>query len=128
MKSSISPTLDWLAIALFIGVGALIVGVGCLAVVAWANAGSRNRALATATLFAAVVLLLVQVPFELRSKSDIALFGAEFTIDRLKPEIRQWKYPDTVGSRAGLEIGVSGVLAKTNPDAFKGEGQKLTQA
>jgi hypothetical protein len=51
MKSSISPTVDGLSITLLIGVGALIIGVGCLSVVAWANAGSRNLALATATLF-----------------------------------------------------------------------------
>jgi hypothetical protein len=70
MKVIHSPTLDGLSITLLIGVGALIVGVCCLAVVAWANAGSRNLALATATLFAAVVLLIVQIPFELRSKSN----------------------------------------------------------
>jgi len=127
MKSSISPTLDGLSITLLIGVGALIVGVGCLAVVAWANAGSRNLALATATLFAAVVLLIVQIPFELRSKSNTELFSAEFTIDHLKPQIRQWNYPDTVGSRIGLEMAASDALAATNPDAFKVDGQKLTQ-
>jgi hypothetical protein len=128
MKSSVSPLpLDWLSITLFIGVCALIVGIICLGLVAWANLGSRNLVLATTTLFAAIVLALAQIPFELRSKSDTALFNAEYTIDRLKPEIRQWRYPDTVGARAGLEIGVSGMLAKTNPDAFKGDGQKLTQ-
>ena len=94
MKTSVSPSLDWLSVTLLIGVCALIVGIICLAIVAWANAGSRNLPLAVAALFAAVVLLIVQLPFELRSKSDTALFGAEFTIDRLKPEIRQWKYPD----------------------------------
>jgi hypothetical protein len=128
MKSSIFPTLDGLSITLFIGVGALIIGVVCLIVVAWPNFGSRNLALATATLFAAVVLLLVQIPFELRSKSNIELFSSEFTIDHLKPQIRQWSYPQSVaGWRVGLEIGASDALAKTNPDAFKGDGQKLTQ-
>jgi hypothetical protein len=127
MKSSIFPTLDGLSTTLLIGMGALIVGVLCLAFVAWENAGSRNLALATATLFAAVVLLVVQIPFELRSKSNTELFSAEFTIDRLKPQIRQWSYPQTVGWRMGLEIGASDTLAKTNPIAFKGDGQKLTQ-
>ena len=127
MKSSIPPSLDPLTITLLSGVGALIVGVLCLAFVAWANAGSRNLGLATATLFAAVVLLLVQVPFELRSKSDTKLFSAEFTIDHLKPQIRQWNYPQTVGWRIGLEIRASDALANTNLIAFKGDGQKLTQ-
>src|SRR5271166_1921193 len=127
MKSSISPIFDWLSITLLIGVGALLVGVGCLAVVAWANAGSRNLALATATLFAAVVLLVVQIPFELRSKSNTELFSAEFTIDHLKPQVRQWSYPETVRWRISLEIGASDALAKINPNAFKGDGQKLTQ-
>ena len=118
--------MDGLSITLFIGVGALIVGVGCLAVLAWANAGSRNLALATATLFAAVVLLIVQIPFELRRKSNTELFSAEFTIDHLKPEIRQWSYPDTVGWRIGLETAASDALANTSPNAF-GDGQKLIQ-
>jgi hypothetical protein len=127
MKSSISPNLDGLSVTLFIGVGALIVAIGCLAVVAWANAGSRNLALATATLFASGVLLAVQIPFELRSKSDTSLFSAEYTIDRLKPQIRQWSYPATVGWRLTSEVGASDALAKTDPNAFKSDGQKLTQ-
>src|SRR5260370_41333569 len=120
MKSSISPTLDGLSITLLIGVGGLIVGGGCLALVAWANAGSRNLALATATLFAAVVLLVVQIPFELRSKSNTELFSTEFTIDHLKPQIRRWNYPYTEGSRIGLEMSASDALAATNPDASTG--------
>lgn len=127
MKSSISPSFDWLSIVLFIGVGALIVGVICLAVVAWANIGSRNLALASATLFAAVILLIVQLPFELRSKSKTDLFSAEFTIDHLKPQIRQWSYPQNAGWRIGLEIAASDALAKGNPNVFKGDGEKLAK-
>src|SRR5207249_2625309 len=51
----------------------------------------------------------------------------EFTIDHLMPQIRQWSYPDTVGWRIGMEIAASDALAQTNPNAFKGDGQKLTQ-
>jgi hypothetical protein len=118
--------MDWLSIVLVVGVGALVIGIGCLAVVAWANAGSRNLALAIAALIAAVFLLLVQIPFELRSKSETALFGAEYTIDRLKPQIRQWSYP-TSGWRISLEIGASDALAQRDPSAFKGDGQKMIQ-
>jgi hypothetical protein len=106
-------------------VAALVVGIGCLTVVAWANAGSRNIALATAALFASVVLLIVQIPFELRSKHETALFGAEYTIDRLKPQIRQWSYPKTSGWRLTAEVAASDALAKSDPNAFKGDGQRL---
>jgi hypothetical protein len=63
-------TMDRLFITLIVGISALVLGVCCLAVVAWANAASRNLVLATATLFAAVVLLVVQLPFELRGMSN----------------------------------------------------------
>lgn len=121
--SILNPTALW--ITLVVGVGALIVGIVCLCFMAWSNAGSRNLALRTAALFASVVLLLVQIPFELRTNTDTDLFSAEFTINRLQPQIRQWSYPPTVG-RINLEIGASDALANTNPDAFKGDGQKLT--
>jgi hypothetical protein len=121
-------SMDRLFITLIVGIGTLLVGVGCLAAVAWANAASRNLALATATLFAAVVLLVVQLPFELRGKTLTKLFSAEFTIDHAKPQVRQWSYPTSSSSwRIGLEIGASDALAKANPNAFKGDGEKLTR-
>jgi hypothetical protein len=128
MKSWISADMDRLSIVLFVGLVALVVGLGCLVAVAWANAGSRNLALAIAALFASVVLLIVQIPFELRSKSETAMFGAEYTIDRAKPQIRQWSYADHgAGWRITGEIGASDALAKSNPGVFNGDGQKLTQ-
>jgi hypothetical protein len=41
-----NPSADWLSITLIIGIFALIIGVGCLAVVAWANAGRATWRLA----------------------------------------------------------------------------------
>jgi hypothetical protein len=120
-------TMDVLSVTLLVGIGALLTGVGCVAAVAWANAASRNLALATATLFAAVVLLIVQLPFELRGKTLTKLFSAEFTIDRAKPQVRQWSYPTDAGWRITMEIGASEALARANPDAFKGDGEKLTR-
>jgi hypothetical protein len=127
MKSYVSPTVDWLSITLFIGVFALVVGISLLVIVAWANAGSRNLALAVAALFASVFLLIVQLPFELRSKSETSVFGAEYTIDRFTPQIRQWSYPETVRWRLTSEVGASDALARSNPDAFRSDAQKLTQ-
>jgi len=128
MKSRVSLTMpDELLVVFLIGTLALLVGVGCLGWIAWENGGSRNMALGAASLIAAAFLFFVQIPFELHSKADTSLFAAEYTIDRLKPEIRMWSYPDDVTWRIGFEIDASNNLAKTNPDAFKGDGTKLTQ-
>jgi hypothetical protein len=120
------PVPDRLVIALVVGIVAILIGIGCLAVVAWANAGSRNLALAAAALFASFILLIIQVPFELRSKTDTDFFSAEYTVDRSKPQIRAWKYASDVTWRIGQEIGASDALAESNPGAFKDDLGKLT--
>src|SRR2546425_12988915 len=60
--------------------------------IAWSNAASRNLALATGALGGAMLLFLVQLPFELRGSTEKTFFTAEYTIDRQKPGIRQWRY------------------------------------
>jgi hypothetical protein len=72
------------------------------------------------------ILLIIQVPFELRSKTDTDFFSAEYTVDRSKPQIRAWKYPSDVAWRIGQEIGASDALAQSNPGAFKDDLGKLT--
>jgi hypothetical protein len=119
---------DNLRAALWVGLFAMIVGVVCLAWVAWANSGSRNLALATGTLVAALILFVVQLPFELSSSIRNDFFSAEFTIDRATPQIRQWKYPNKsgAGTRLGLEVGASNYLNGRDPSQFNGDRVKLT--
>jgi len=116
---------DRLIFILVFGLVALLVGIACLSYIAWINAGSRNLALATAALDAALFLLLIQLPFELQGRTDTDFFTAEFTVNRSKPEIRQWSYPEDVGWRIGQEINASSALAKATPEAFSGDRTKL---
>jgi hypothetical protein len=50
---------DTLRIALYVGVGASIVAIGCLAYVGIENSGSRNISLALGTLAGAALLLAI---------------------------------------------------------------------
>ena len=90
---------DLLKLSLWIGLAAIVVGLVCLVTVTWAKSGSRNLALATSTLAAALLLFATQLLFELRERSTTDFFTAEFTIDRKEPQIRQWDY--TVPSLEG---------------------------
>ena len=72
-----------------------IIGVACLIYIAWENAGSRNIAIGTGTLVGAVVLLGIQLLWELRSTTTTDFLTAEYTINRETPEIRAPLYlPD----------------------------------
>ena len=118
--------IDGLKISLFVGLVAIAIGVLCLSAVAWANAGSRNMVLATGTLGAAILLFIIQLPFELRERRISDFATSEFTIDRAKPEIRQWSYPSNVSWRISAEVGASSWLAQTNRVAFDGDRERLT--
>jgi hypothetical protein len=83
--------IDGLKITLFVGITAAIIAAACLGSIAWLNAGSRNLALATAAFVGAFFLLIVQLPFELRSHSIENFFNAEYTVDRKYLKIRQWR-------------------------------------
>ena len=120
---------DWLKISLWLGIALILVGLLCLGAVAWNNSGSRNLALATGTLFAAIVLFLVQLPFELRSSSSADIFTAQLTVDRLTPIIRMWKYPDWPGAavdRLMQEVAASSDLAAHDRSRFDGDRDRLT--
>jgi hypothetical protein len=121
-------TLDCLGVALLFGLLAIIVGIVCVGYVAWKNAGSRNLALATGTLVATFVLLVIQIPYELRSPLGSTDFiTAEYGIDRAKPEIRQWDYTDVQApNRMSREIDASQTLAKADPKRFDGDRERLT--
>ncbi len=98
---------------------ALAIALASAGALAWASANSRNLALAFSTLCAAVFLFLIQLRFELRDSRDTEYVSTEFTLDRLKPQIRQWKYPNTGSWRLTLEVQASDWLAANNPQAFQ---------
>lgn len=122
---------DVLKLSLWIGLAAIAVGLVCLVTVAWANSNSRNLALATSTLAAALLLFATQLLFELRERSTTDFFTAEFTIDRKVPQIRQWNYPVTSlrssGWRIHRDIAASTFLAESDRTRFDGDRERLTQ-
>ncbi len=121
---------DPLKISMYVGIAAVVLGLICLGAVAWGNAGSRNLVLATSTLAAAILLFVIQLPFELRSRSEVDLFSAELTVDRATPMIRLWNYPDgpglSSGSRLLRETEASSYLANRDRSRFDGDRERLT--
>jgi hypothetical protein len=109
------------------GLAGIILAVGCLGYFAWQNAGSRNLGLATATLAAAMILFSVQLRFELRAKDSMDFITAEFTVNREKPEIRQWNYGSSPTARMGRELSASQKFAVAHPGQFNGDREKLTR-
>jgi len=131
MKMPGAAGMDSVQVALIISIAAMVVSLVTAGVVVWANAGSRNLALAVGTFAAAAFLFLIQLPFELQRSVIKDRFSTSFTIDRAKPEIRQWAYssppsPSMAGWRISIETSASSWLASHNPAAFSGDREKLT--
>jgi hypothetical protein len=118
---------DSLRVALWAGAAASALAAVCLVYLLSQNSGSRNIALATGALAGAAILLCVQLRFELRADESTDFITAEFTIDRAKPEIRQWKYSITQGQRLVRDLDASGKFAAAHPGQFDGDRGKLTQ-
>src|ERR1700730_7468224 len=118
---------DSLRLALYVGLAALGLMFVSLGYFAWQNTGSRNLALATATLAAAGILFVVQLRFELRANEQTEFITMEYTIDRAKPEIRQWAYSLSEGVRPGMEIAASKTFADAHAGQFNGDGEKFTR-
>jgi hypothetical protein len=118
---------DILRIALIFGVAAMAITVICLGYFTWQNAGSRNLGLAYATLFAAMILFVVQLSFELRAEENAEFITAEFTINREKPEIRTWSYQHTSHLRLDQDIDASRKFAAAHPGQLDGDREKLTK-
>jgi hypothetical protein len=87
---------------------------------------AENIALATGALAGAVLLLGIQILFELRADESTDFITAEYTIDRTKPEIRQWNYGLSQTLRFGRDLDASGIFAGAHPGQFNGDGKKLT--
>ena len=121
--------IDLVQVALIVNICAIIVSLVTAGMIAWANAGSRNLALASGTLAAAIILFVIQLPFELQRSTIRDRISTEFTIDRAAPQIRQWAYSITSlmsSSRLNAEAGASTWLASTHPSAFGANRDKLT--
>jgi hypothetical protein len=118
---------DWAVVALVLGVIGLVAGIGLVGTVVFANIGARTLVTAWTATLAATLALLVSLYFDLRGKSETTSMSAEYTVDRLEPQIRQWAYPNSgAGWRITGEVGASERLASVNPDAFRGDLAKLT--
>src|SRR5947209_7795262 len=101
------PDPLWSAITL--GTGALLTMLVCFGYLTYENAGSKTFTLAAAALLSAVFVFVLQALFELRSTVSKTFVTAEYTLDRAKPEIRQWAYSANVGWRIHVELGASQV-------------------
>lgn len=103
----------------------------CLALVlaislAWANSASRNIALAVGTLSAAILLLFVQLYFEMQPSETKIAFASDYTIDHGKLGIRHWDYTHASNSwRMVDEVAASDWLVKDNPKAFDIDSSRL---
>ncbi len=120
--------LDYLRLALWLGGAAAIVMAFCIIYIAWENAGSRNLALATGTLGAALILAVIQLAFELRGTQTSDFITVEYTIDRAVPSIRLWDYtPIAASQRMVLETMASDSFMASHPGQFDGDRAKLTR-
>jgi len=117
---------DSLRIALWVGGAAVVLAALCLVYLVSQNLGSRNIALATGALAGAFMLLVIQLAFELRADETTDFITAEYTIDRAKPEIRQWKYGLNQGHRLTRDLDASGKFAAAHAGQFNGNREKLT--
>jgi len=97
----------------------------CLLILGIANNGPRNISLAIGTLAGALVLLVIQLTFELQSTESISVFKTQFTTDNERPKIEQFRYPMSSFGRPINEIEANKFLLATNPSAFQGDGEKL---
>lgn len=124
-KTGGQGVVNILRISLYVNLATLFIFLGSAVYLAWQNAGSRNLALAVGTLAAAVILFVIQLRFELRPSTADDHVSAELTIDRAKPEIRQWDYTGSGSWRMSRETNASSWLAANNPAAFEQDREKL---
>lgn len=110
--------IDYVEVALVANVFAVVVASVTAIIVAFNNAGSKNMPLAAAALVGVTIGYLIQLPFELSRSTTRETIGADFVIDRVRPVLRQWVYPNGAGWRIGTEVGASNWLTASDPHAF----------
>src|SRR5215469_2624334 len=84
---------DWLRLALWGGVGTIILGIAMLVPVTWASTSSRNLVLGFASMIGATTLFVTNLPFEFRRTVTREYFTTELIIDPSAPAIKQSNYP-----------------------------------
>lgn len=117
--------MDLVKASLVVNFIALAIAAATAMIIAIQNAGSRNLALATGTLIAAIVLFALQVCFELQASTAYDHVSTTFTVDRGAPLVRQWVYPKSSGWRMSAETGASSWLAANNPAALRADSGPL---
>jgi hypothetical protein len=120
MSYTLFPLKPILILAL-LGLG---IALTAAIVLAWSSPTAKI-AIATATLFGAAVLFVLQLAFELRGSEESDFVSVEFTIDRARPVLRQWRYTSGPPYRLHYEEGASAWLAKNSPAAFSGDRERL---
>jgi hypothetical protein len=131
VNSAMSWFHDSLAVWIIAGIVGLIIFGVAVVLIAASNLGSRNIGVATGALAGALILYLVQVPFELQRTVEVNLISVEYTIDRVAPpSIRQYRDYRSGGAptppspalfvdvRVPFEIAASQWLAAHNPSVF----------
>jgi hypothetical protein len=117
--------IDSLRTALIVGSISTVVAVACAGYVAWENRNSRNIALAVLAFAGAAIGTAATLGFELRSSSTESFITADFTVDRAKPQIRQWRYGRAPSQRVNREIAASDRYFAARPAPFNGDREKL---
>lgn len=118
--------LDPLEIDIAFNLTALGVALFCALVLLKNNARSRNLALAMGTFAGAIIFFCTQLYFELQPSTSYDFINTELTIDRLKPEIRQWAYTPGTSRRITAEVGASTWLVQKKPEAFSQDRTRIT--
>jgi hypothetical protein len=121
--------LDRVQLSLVIG-GVSLVGLAwAVIVVVRENLGSRNLALGTGTLLAAIALFIVQLWFELRATTAHDFISTVLTLDRKALKIQESSYSANKGIgmllKAVIEEDSSAWLAKESPGVFREGGDHL---
>jgi hypothetical protein len=118
---------DWLKLAFWIGSITGVIAWMCFAyVLFWGNGGSRNLALAFGALTGAIILLGMQLWFELRTDPTHDFLTAEYTIDQNvgwigRPDCNQ----RSSSWRPVFESGVEEALSKARLPVFDNDRTKL---
>jgi hypothetical protein len=107
--------MDFLWPAIVAGGIAVFVIVICFGYLTYENVGSKTFLLAAAALASALLVFCIQAYFELQPSETKTFITIEYTVDRAKPEIRQWDYGRNLGWRIHTETEASKVYTAAHP-------------
>jgi hypothetical protein len=115
-------------IPLFVGAGAITVGVIFLCIFFFFVGGSRGALTALAGVVAAAGALTINLIFDFRGGSKaITTITAEYTFDRTAPQIRQWMYARSLGDRYAIEVLANDAALKSDPQILERDPEKSTK-